>query len=730
MIPASGRLPRALATALGIGTGLALPAALVPATRPTAVVVISVLATVAPAVGALRHRAVGLLPWVVVTGMLVGWTLSITFGTRWPGFGERAQDAGTVFGLGLALYLFTRHVRSLPTDRRTRERAVWGRRADLAVLVVLFGLAAAQVVTTAHAPDAPPSAFWAPIDVMLVALVLRLLFSRAGLTTSLRLFIAACVAAAVYDAVASSSGLRLQPLHAPVSMVWALAMALVVLAALHPSMTTAFSSATLRRLRPESGRVLGLVALAPVPLALALLPAPGRLPLIVHVAAGTAVSALAIVRGAQALLSSEGHAARDPLTGLANRRGLQIAFDQLLVDARPGDAEVGRVALLDLDDFKAVNDTHGHETGDLLLCAVGERLSAAVGGDGTVARSGGDEFVLVLRPGAPSVQQLLSTAFGSPVQLAGLARRSVPVRCSAGWVPLSPASELPLALADADIALYASKGAHRGAATEFAPQQREAVLGQLGLGEDLRRLVAGDPAVGSLFLLFQPLVDMRTRAVLGCEALVRWQHPTRGLLGPDTFLPVAELQGQGAAVDTWVLDRACAVAATWAEQGLERTVSVNLGRSSMIDPGLSVRVRRALRSTGLPPGRLHLEITEHDQLPAEAGVAQLHELAELGVRVSLDDFGTGYTSLAYLHRYPVSMLKLDRSVTGHDTSAELISGITSLAGALGIEVLAEGVECEAQHARLVSFGIDAGQGWLYGQPVPADQLPAASSPRR
>jgi diguanylate cyclase (GGDEF)-like protein len=541
------------------------------------------------------------------------------------------------------------------------------------------------------------------------------------------LLIAGCVAAGVYDAVASSSGLRLQPLGAPISIAWAVSMALLIASALHPSMSVAFSSASLRRLRPESGRVLGLVALAPVPFALALLPAAGRLPLLVHVGAGALVSALVIVRGAQALLSSEGHAARDPLTGLANRRGLQIAFDQLLIDARAtGAQDAGTLALLDLDDFKQINDTHGHETGDLLLSAVGERLSGAVGGHGTVARSGGDEFVLVLRPGAPPVQDLLATAFGAPVQLGGLARRSVTVRCSAGWVPVTPGSNLSLALGDADIALYASKGARRGTATEFAPDQREAVLGQLGLGEDLRRVVAGDETGGHLFLLFQPLVDLRTRELLGCEALVRWAHPTRGLLSPDTFLPIAELQGHGADVDGWVLDQACAVAADWLAQGIERCVSVNLGRSSMVDPALAVRVRRALDTHQLPAHRLRLEITEHDQLPPDAGVGPLHELSELGVRVSLDDFGTGYTSLAYLHRYPVSLLKLDRSITGHETSAELISGITSLAGALGIEVLAEGVESEEQHERLLSFGIDSGQGWLYGAPVPADQLPAAA----
>ncbi len=712
------RLPGLLVAAAVV----ALVLAVVPATRASAVVLISVLAVGSALAGMVLFRPARLLPWVAAVAMLTGWTVSIALGTRWPSAAETAQDIGTLVGVCLLLSLITQHVRSRPTDRRSRERATWGRRADQVALAVLVGLAFAQVLTTARAAAAPPSAYWAPLDVLMIAFVLRFVFSRAGLSPSLRWFVAGCVAAGMYDAAASSSGVRLQPLDSWMSVVWAVSMALFVAAALHPSMAVAFRGSALRRLRPESGRVLGLVALTPVPLALAVLHPAGRLPWLVYLGAACTVAALAVVRGAQALLASEGHAGRDPLTGLANRRGLQIAFDELLLTARTGQPHIGRLALLDLDDFKDVNDTYGHEAGDHLLIAVGERLSAAVGAAGTVARSGGDEFVLVLRPEAPTVAEVIATAFGAPLLLGSPVRRSSQVRCSAGWAEITPGSQLPMVLADADIALYVSKGTHRGTATEFAAAQRDQVLGNLGLSEDLRRLLAGADDAGELLLVFQPLVDLRTRAVLGCEALVRWQHPTRGLLGPDTFLPVAELQGHGAAVDALVLRQACQVAARWADQGLDRTVSVNLGRSSMIEPELADQVRAALRDSGLPPTRLHLEITEHDQLPVDAGVEALRQLAALGVAISLDDFGTGYTSLAYLQRYPITLLKLDRSITGADSVDHLIAGITSLAGTLGIAVLAEGIETEEQHARLAAFGIDAGQGWLYGRPVPADQL--------
>lgn len=715
---------------LALATVSVLPLGVLPATRPAAVVAISVFAALAPLVGLLVHRPADRVMWLVAAAMLTAWAVSSAAVPFAPDLASATAALGTALALTAIVGMYTRHRRALPADRRLHERGGWGRRADQATLVVVVGLALAQTITTATAPAAPDSAPWATFDVLLVAVVLRFAFSRAGLTRSLQLFLAGGAVNALYDAVCSVSGMRLQPLDRPVQLLWMLSMALFVVGALHPSMATAFSPSALRHLRPESGRMLGLVALAPVPLVLALLHPAGRLPWLVYLGAGTVVAALTIARGAQALVASETYARQDPLTGLANRRGLQSAFDALLLTAarEPG-APVGRLALLDLDDFKNVNDGHGHEAGDQLLCAVADRLRRAVGPTGTVARSGGDEFVLVLRPDAAPVADLLRTAFASPVVLEDAVGARFDVRTSAGWVDLDGDSQLSLALADADIALYTSKAAHRGTATEFAPAQREEVLGLLGLGENLRRLVGGAGGAGELFLLFQPLVDLRSQDVLGYEALVRWQHPTRGLLAPDSFLPVAEAQGLGAAVDTWVLEEACRVAAGW---GGCRTVSVNLGRSSMVDPQLAVGVRTALAATGLAPHLLHLEITEHEQLPVDAGVDQLGDLAALGVGISLDDFGTGYTSLGYLHRYPVTMLKLDRSITGTDTSDELIAGLTSLASALGMSVLAEGVETEDQHRRLAGFGIDAGQGWLFGRPVPADQLvrlpEAASNP--
>ncbi|WP_225235149.1 putative bifunctional diguanylate cyclase/phosphodiesterase [Klenkia terrae] len=710
----------ALAVAL---TLVLVPAAVWPATRVPAVLTATALAVLAPLVAIRWHRPPRPGPWLAMSAMLACWLVALALATSAPTSGVVVQTVGIAVALGLFGVLFGRQRRGGPDERRRTRRETWGRRTDQLVVAAVVVLAVAQSVAAAMTPGVPWATSVAPFDLVLICLLLRFAASRADLGTSMRLLLAGGVAAAAYDCLSSADGVRLPGPQAGTGVLWTAAMCLFVAGSLHPDMRTAFTGARLSRLRSESARLLGLTPLVLVPVALWLVDDAGHLPTTAYLGAAAVVGALAIVRGAQTIRGSEQQARQDPLTGLANRRGLRIAFDDLVPPGTPDDVVVGRLAVLDVDDFKHVNDTYGHETGDRLLVAVSLRLAAAVGERGTVARSGGDEFVLLLPPDGVGVPEVIASAFRAPVVLdRGPTDRALPVRCSAGWVDLTGASELPLALADADVALYTSKGATRGAATRFATAQREEVLGQLSLGADLRRLVAGEPDAGELVLLYQPLVALPSRVVQGCEALVRWAHPGRGLLGPDTFLPVAEELGHGADVDAWVLREACAAAQAWPDPTW--TVSVNLGRSTMSDLRLADRVRRVLADTGLDPHRLHLEITEHDQLPADAGVQTLRELAAAGVGVSLDDFGAGYTSVAYLQRYPVSVLKLDRSITGPDAAGALLSGLVGLAGALGISVLAEGVETDEQCARLARLGIDAGQGSLFGRPVPTEQLVA------
>ncbi len=708
---------RARVAALGSGTAAAvlLPLAAWPATRVPAVLTASALAALAPLVGVRWHRPARPAPWLAVSAMLACWLVGLALAGSAPAAAVGVQTAGIGIAVGLFGVLFGRQRRRGPEERRRTRRETWGRRTDQLVVLAVVALAVAQSAAAVLAPDAPWATAVAPVDLVLICLLLRFTASRADLGTSMRLLVAGGVAAGAYDCLASASGVRLPGPQTGTGVLWTAAACLFLAGSLHPDMRTAFTRVRLSRLRSESARLLGLTPLVLVPVALWLVDGAGHLPTPVYLGTAAAVGALAIVRGAQTIRGSEQQARQDPLTGLANRRGLRIAFDDLVPPGTPEDVVAGRLAVLDLDDFKHVNDTYGHETGDRLLVAVGLRLAAAVGGRGTVARSGGDEFVLLLPPSGIDVAEVIASAFRASLVLEdGPTDRAFAVRCSAGWVDLTGASELPLALADADVALYASKATDRGTATRFVPAQREEVLGQLALGADLRRLVAGDPDAGELVLLYQPLVALPSRTVLGCEALVRWRHPTRGLLGPDTFLPIAEDLGHGADVDAWVLRQACRAARSWPDPTW--TVSVNLGRSTMVDLRLADRVHRVLADTGLDPHRLHLEITEHDQLPPDAGVATLHELSAAGVGVSLDDFGAGYTSVAYLQRYPVSVLKLDRSITGPDAAGALLTGLVGLGGALGITVLAEGVETDEQCARLARLGIDSAQGDLFGSP--------------
>nr|WP_231134327.1 EAL domain-containing protein [Motilibacter deserti] len=488
-------------------------------------------------------------------------------------------------------------------------------------------------------------------------------------------------------------------------------------------MKGAFDSSTLFSRRSESSRLLGLVPLAAVPGVLYLLvgrQSASALPTWSYVAVELVVAVLGLLRGAQAVRTSEQRAERDPLTGLANRRGLARAFESAL--AEPGDVPV-RVALLDVDDFKQVNDTWGHDAGDALLCEVGARLGAAVGGAGLVARSGGDEFVVLLHGDPGAARRAVASVFDRPFDVAGHSR---PIRVSAGIAEVAPGATLAHVLADADIALYAAKGDGKGKVMAYTPDLRERVLGRLALVSELTRLLDGDPDAGELVVHYQPLVDLHTEAVFGCEALVRWQHPTRGLLAPDVFLGLAEEHGLAARVDRRVLDEALAQLLRWDRAGLpELRMNVNLGRSSMEHPRLAQDVISSLTESGVSPSRLHVEITEHHELRPEAGVSALQLLSAHGVGVGLDDFGVGYTSLDYLRRYPIEVLKLDRSITRPleaEPSSPLLEGIVGLARSLGVSVLAEGIETPAQRDRLAALGIAYGQGFSIARPMPASAL--------
>ncbi|PZA21427.1 hypothetical protein DMO24_10370 [Modestobacter versicolor] len=412
----------------------------------------------------------------------------------------------------------------------------------------------------------------------------------------------------------------------------------------------------------------------------------------------------------------------DGLTGLANRSLFLDHTEQALRRAgRTGSPPI--VLCLDLDGFKDVNDSIGHLAGDQLLCAIGARLLGVVRSADTVARLGGDEFAVLVDdttgglPEAAALAQRLLEVISEPVDLGG---HKVTVAASIGIVVAEPEAT-PLSLfRDADIAMYRAKAAGRAQWVVFDPDMRTAALQRI----ELERELAGALAAGQLRLTYQPVVDLQDEQVVGFEALLRWQHPTLGAVGPDRFVPVAEESGEIVAIGRWVLAEATRTAARWqrAHPGRPLSMAVNVSARQLVGGTLLQHVAEALTASGLAPSALVLEVTETALVTDPAAVAErLAELRALGVRLALDDFGTGYSSLSYLRQFDVDVLKIDRSfVTLLDGSADdaaIVHGLVQLGRTLRLEVVAEGVETTAQRDRLRAERCDLAQGYLFSRPL-------------
>jgi diguanylate cyclase (GGDEF)-like protein/PAS domain S-box-containing protein len=416
----------------------------------------------------------------------------------------------------------------------------------------------------------------------------------------------------------------------------------------------------------------------------------------------------------------------DTLTGLPNRSLFMDRVTHALGWARPDDATPLAVLLLDLDRFKVINESLGHAVGDQLLAAVGRRLAEALRPADTLARLGGDEFAVLVDglagdAAAEGLARRLVDALATPFLVE---ERETYISASIG-VALSRAGSQGAAdlLRDAEIALYRAKDDANDRVSVFHPRMSASSIDRLDLELDLRRAVERD----ELRVFYQPLVDLRTGRTVGHEALVRWQHPTRGLLAPLSFIPMAEESGLILAIGDVVLTEACCQARAWqlSDPALaDLVVSVNLSARQFARPDLAARVASVLVDTGLPPATLELEITESLAMSdAEATGVTLRALHELGVRVVLDDFGTGYSSLSYLSRLPLDVIKVDRSfVAGLGESPAnlaIIRAVVGLAQGLGISVTAEGIERTDQLDALRELGCDRGQGFLFARPVPA-----------
>jgi diguanylate cyclase (GGDEF)-like protein/PAS domain S-box-containing protein len=421
----------------------------------------------------------------------------------------------------------------------------------------------------------------------------------------------------------------------------------------------------------------------------------------------------------------------DTLTGLANRALFLDRVDHALSLA---DREAAHVAVLffDLDDFKTVNDSLGHPAGDQLLVEVAKRLNTVVRPGDTVARLGGDEFAVLLESGEmPAVAQTVATrlaeALEEPFWIGG---DEVTIQASVGIALGQPrqhgANEL---LRDADLAMYMAKHNGKGRFELFEPAMHEHAVHRLQIAADLRRGMAS----GQLEVFYQPIVNAATATACGAEALVRWHHPTRGLVSPVEFVPVAESTGLIVPLGKWVLAEACRQAQTWRLAGLfgaDFYISVNLSARQLQDPRLIDDVAEVLKDSGLPPRSLVLEVTESTVMENfDTALARLGALKDLGLRLAVDDFGTGHSSLSQLRNLPVDVVKIDKSfidrITLDAAGAAMVRSVIELGHALGLTSIAEGVEEPDQLALLDHLGCDHIQGYLYAKPMPGSEIPRA-----
>ena len=443
--------------------------------------------------------------------------------------------------------------------------------------------------------------------------------------------------------------------------------------------------------------------------------------------AATVIAIRDLTETARAQRAIEHLASHDPLTGLVNR----AAFDIALLEAVRSDAPFGLIAV-DLDRFKAVNDLFGHAAGDDILIRVARILDQSVSARDLVARVGGDEFVVLQRDieSADDSRRLTGRILAGFAAEMDSARDPMAVGCSLGVVTYPQDGSDPETLRhNADVALYRAKQDGRGTASFFDAAMDRDARERRSLEHDLRHAICRN----QLRLVYQPLVATANGAIVGYEALLRWQHPERGPIPPSLFIPVAEEAGTIMAIGEWVLFEACRDAAGWAPH---LTVAVNVSPVQLRVPTLPELVRTALHDSGLDPTRLELEITESALLrDREVSLGILRDIRSLGVRIAMDDFGTGYSSLSNLRTFPFDKLKIDRSFVSamHEDEAarSIVRAIAGLGKGLNLPVVGEGVENEAQRAMLQEEGCTLAQGYLFGRPgAVIDTRPARREARR
>jgi diguanylate cyclase (GGDEF)-like protein len=416
----------------------------------------------------------------------------------------------------------------------------------------------------------------------------------------------------------------------------------------------------------------------------------------------------------------------DGLTDLPNRTLVMDRISHALARATRGTLGVA-VLFVDVDEFKAINDTFGHGPGDEVLRTIASRLRSVLRDSDTVGRLGGDEFVVLLEPGdaPPSpefVAERILDVLRQPIEMDSgqVARLSASIGVAVAVAQHVNADEL---LRDADLALYAAKEAGKNRYVVFADEMKSTLADRRALELDLRGAITND----ELFLLYQPTFYLDDRRLRGVEALLRWNHPERGIISPDVFIPIAEESGLIVEIGHWVANEACTQATAWRDRGVDIVMAINVSGRQLDEVCFADDVRQILTETGMDPGALVLEITETALMRApETADTLLRGLKSLGVRIAIDDFGTGYSSLAYLRELPVDIIKIDRSFitslgASHDATA-LVNTLVQLGRSLRITTLGEGIEHEEQLELLQRANCELGQGFLFARPMPVEQI--------
>ena len=707
------------------------------------VAVMGIGAAIAAAVGSVRNRPQVASPWRLFSLACLAFIVGAVLRQTLAGSSlSLLADAATLSGYAATLMAFIVLLRCRQSNNRAVHELV-----DGAIVLVAVGAVALAIFTEPTAEAVGMSVFamvqgvYPVIDAAMIFVAILLSWTSARRATSFWLLGLSVVFMLVGDIGYAYIGTQGQTVGSPLlDLPFIVAFTFFGAAALHPSMRS-LSAIQQRPVQAWSRGRVGL--LLPMLLAPAVI-AVGDDEMVstwIGAVSGLIVTVLLLVRAVTAVQdhahAQEGlryQATHDPLTRLVNRPRLVEMVDELLLRAA---AHGDRVDLLflDIDSFKLVNDTWGHQVGDRVLRLAAQRLLSVTRPTDLVSRIGGDEFAVaryVGQDGIGSGEELAADvveAFRQPLpgEDALVTTVSIGLSGSGRHSEAAGRSSAESLLRDADTAMYRAKAAGRSRCMVFDPSMHDSVRHRVETELALRYALDRQ----ELLLHYQPIVSVQTGEVVGAEALLRWAHPSLGLVSPLDFIPIAEETGLIVEIGEWVLSEALRQTACWRQQragtGLpDLWISVNVSARQLRDDSLVDHVEAELARHGVPADMLVLEITESAMMSdQDVASSLLHRLRDLGLTLAVDDFGTGYSSLGHLRRFPVSKVKIDRAfVSGieHDPDdAEIVRAVVAMSLAMRLDVVAEGIETEGQRALLQELGVQLGQGWHFGRPMPADE---------